>query len=420
MHKVTKCLWCKSSDLSVFTHRKDGIGILKCAKCGLYMVATIPENLDEYYYKEEYFNAGEINGDTGYTESYDLMAPAFLLWQNSLIETANEGQDRKNFLEIGCATGNLLEIMRESQNDLETEGIDISEFAVNAAVEKGLAAKVAYIETLNSDPKKDIIFSAETLEHLDDLRSFLTGVTNNWSGNGLFLFYVPSISVADAEKDPEHYLRFNTNMEHILHFTPQFFERELPQFFDAKVLIKEFKTGFGPCIVGAVAKNDSSLSGLTKLLDTLSGATIPSIASPNFLKNLAIISLKFGQFDLADKAIARLEGTKGVDRATELLVAGLRGYHTGELISSNTAFEEYLKIMPSSQIALRSLLFNSRELNRLYLKEIEKLTRHASVLEDAQKELMKLRKSLLVRTAFKINRGLKKGAKVGDSFRKQK
>ena len=54
MKKIDKCLWCGSSKLSPFAHRKDGVGVLKCEKCGLYMVDAVPEDLESYYYDETY------------------------------------------------------------------------------------------------------------------------------------------------------------------------------------------------------------------------------------------------------------------------------------------------------------------------------------------------------------------------------
>ncbi len=375
MNTVTKCLWCGSKELEPFAHRKDGIGIIKCRQCKLVMVEKIPKNLDEYYYQESYFNAGEDNVDTGYAETYDLMAPAFLFWQNSLIEEVNEGHNKKSFLEIGSATGNLLEIIRENQDNLTLEGMDVSEYAVETTRSKGFKATVAHIEDFKSNPKLDIIFSSETMEHLDNLKSFLGGVAKNLKENGTFLFYVPSISEEDARKEDNKYLRFTSNLEHLLHFTPEFFNKELPQFFEATVLIKEFKTGFGPCIVGAVSKDKDNLKQLEKLFDALSTNTVPAKATDIFLKNLVVIALKFAQFDLANKALEEIQKQGTLNKNDLLLLNGLMGYHNGEILKSTKAFESYLMANPGNRFTIKSLLANSREYNRLLEDEVGRLRR---------------------------------------------
>ena len=132
MKKISNCLWCNSKNLELFAHRKDGVGILKCKDCKLLMVDQIPDNLDEYYYDEGYFTVSNKHTES-YAEIYDLMSPAFLFWQNSFIEEVNESHDKKLFLEIGVATGNLLEILRDNQKNLTLKGIDISKYAIKVA-----------------------------------------------------------------------------------------------------------------------------------------------------------------------------------------------------------------------------------------------------------------------------------------------
>jgi glycosyltransferase involved in cell wall biosynthesis/2-polyprenyl-3-methyl-5-hydroxy-6-metoxy-1,4-benzoquinol methylase len=427
MRDVETCLWCGSTDLKLFAHRKDGVGILKCNNCQLYMVAKIPNNLEEYYYKEEYFNAGaEENGDAGYGDMYDLMAPAFLLWQNSFVEEVNESHAPLSFLEIGCATGNLLEIMREFQKNLDVQGIDISEYAIKSAREKGFDAKVAYIQDLVSKPKKDIIFSAETLEHLDDLKSFLGGVTANLKEDGVFLFYVPSISVEAAQNDIENYVRFNTNLEHILHFTPEFFERELPKFFNSTVLIKEITTGFGPCILGAVSSNPARLTQLEALFETITTGEIPDGASDTFLKNLAIFALKFEQVQLATKVINLMSSSKTSNKDDLLLLRGLSGFHSGQLIAANASVEAYLQARPGSLFAIRSLLSNERELTKVYQNDINRLSHLVEQSKDAgsrafeaESKLRELKQSKIVGSAILLRRAISRALRPVREFRAQ-
>lgn len=403
---ISTCLWCRSKKLDIFAHRKDGVGILRCKKCGLYMVDTIPDDLEEFYYDEAYYNAGGSNVDSGYAETYDLMAPAFLFWQNALIEELNESHANKNFLEIGCATGNLLEIVRDNQPNLDIEGIDISKYAVQATITKGIAAKAAHIEKYKSKSGKDIIFSSETMEHIDDLKSFLGGVKDNLKDDGVFIFYVPSISVEDAVKEKDDYLRFNTNLEHLLHFTPDFLDIELAKFFNAKTVIQEFKTGYGTCVIGAVSRDDNKLADLRLLLKTVYSNKLPSNPSYILLKNIIVVALKFSKFDLANEALDLLKGSKEIDDSDLLLLNGLLGYHNGHLVQSNKCFEDYLRFNPGSQMAVRSLLFNERELSKIYQNEIEAARKDNNMLKMKASSLEEELSDLNASRVFKLAAGL--------------
>ena len=379
--QVKECLWCSSTELTPFAKRKDGVGIVKCETCKLVMVDQVPENLDEYYYTEEYYNAGDANIDTGYGETYELMAPAFLYWQNSLVEEIDEDHHPTKFLEIGCATGNLLDMIRDFQPNVDIEGIDISKYAAGAAAAKGHKTSVGYIEEYKARQKKDIIFSSETLEHLDNLKSFLKGVSNNLADGGTFLFYVPSIEEEKAKTESEDYIRFNHNLEHLLHFTPDFFKVELQKFFKSEVLVKEFVTDFGPCIVGAVSKNKTKLNNLTKLFESLENESIPDNASNTFINNLAVLAVKFSQFKLAEDAIQRLESSKDHEKSQILILKGLYSYHQGELIKSSGYFESYIKEKPGSDFAIRSLLANEKALSKIYEAELAQTRSRANDAE---------------------------------------
>jgi SAM-dependent methyltransferase len=404
--RVKNCLWCGASKLFKIAERKDSVGIKKCDNCKLVMVDQIPNNIDEFYYVEEYFNAGESNIDTGYAETYELMAPAFLFWQSALIDLISGGKEL-NFLEIGCATGNLLDIIAVNQPKLKIHGMDVSEYAVNAARQKGHEAIAAHIENYKYNPKMDIIFSSETMEHLDNLRVFLEGVKNNLKSDGSFLFYVPSINEKDAINEGRDYIRFTRNLEHLLHFTPEFFQIEMESFFNRKVIIQEFDTGFGPFIVGLVSNNQQACKKLQQTFNSLVSENLPRPKDKHILKNLTVIALKFGKFDFAQKLMEELNKYT-LGKQDTLILGGLAGYHKGELITSNKQFEEYLKTSPGGYFGIKSLLANERALNRIYLEEIsslkEKLADNNKLETRAYKaenELLELKQSKLVGTSIK-------------------
>lgn len=380
MIKVEACLWCGSKSLTKIAVRKDSVPILKCENCRLVMNGLLPESSEDSY-DESYFNAVESNIEkgieTGYASTHYLISPAFLLWQSSLIEELNESHKRLNFLEIGAATGNLLDILKETQANLNLKGIDISEYAVNVARSKGYDVKRAVIEKYKSPDKLDIIFSSETMEHLENLKTFLLGVKKNLNRDGTFLFYVPSISEEDAIKEGDKYLRFNVNLEHLLHFSPEFFKTELPKFFNADVVVKEFKSSYGPSVVGAVSNGTQNLSKLESLFNSLDKETIPTGASARLLRNLDIIALKFGKFEYADKISDKLRKAKEPIE----LIDGLKSYHLGHLEKADEYFQLYLKNNPASSVAKQLLLVNERELKNIYREKMYEYSEQLSKID---------------------------------------
>jgi len=423
MKKVINCLWCNSQKLHMFARRKDNVAIVKCQDCRLVMNQEIPENPTEYY-QEDYFNALEASENKGYEGAYYLVSPAFLLWQNSFIEQTNVRRTRKSFLEIGAATGNLLEILAENQTHMLLSGIDVSEYAVDIAKQKGFDVQVTQIENYKSEQKKDVIFSSETMEHLDNLKSFLKGVATNLKDDGVFLFYVPSISEQDAEKQADDYVRFNVNLEHLLHFSPEFFRNELPNFFKADVLIKEFKTSFGPSIVGAVSKNKDNLRDLEKLFSALDNSDLPHGSSDTALKNLAIFSLKFGNFELADQIFVEIDKRSKITQQDHALLRGLSSYHKGELEKAGTYFQEYIKVSPKSRVAIQLLLCNERELNAIYRDELQKkqeeMTKIKTRVRAVEQELSNLKNSKIVGGTIKLREAAGKTLGVARSSEKGK
>ena len=311
------------------------------------------------------------------------MAPAFLLWEQAIIaELSRSLPVHPRLLEVGCATGALLDIIRELSPDVKTTGIDISDYAVWVATQKGHDAHSINVEEFKGKQKFDIIFSSETLEHLDEPRSFLGGIKNNLKEDGIFVFYVPSINRTKARRIGTEYVRFTNNLEHLLHFTPQFLQGATEEYFGMNVSIKEFDAGFGPYIVGAVSSNKKLLRTFSTLMDSILEEDA-SIKGDVRRVNTSVIALKFGKFKYAMKLKESLK--KGVGDTT-LLIDGLMGYHKGELVKSNIAFQRYLAKHPTSSVALKSLYANEHLLHKLYEGEFYNKVNELRMLESEGKK----------------------------------
>jgi len=378
---VDACLWCKNKKLDLFCAREDDISILECQNCKLIMLGEVPVDLKEAYYNEDYYTNSERNvvEKAGYDEVYELMAPAFLMWEQSVIATLSRiNKSKTRLLEVGCATGALLDMTKELNPDIEVTGIDISDYAAWVCNQKGHEAYAIQVEEFHAKNNYDIIFSSETLEHLDEPMGFLHGIKQNLNKDGVFVFYVPSISRADALEHKTKYVRFVNNLEHLLHFTPEFLQGALTETFGKEVIIKEFDAGFGPYIVGAVTSSKKYASEFSEIMDAVQNEKTSSKDTKKLI-DIAVISLKFGKFEFAQK-LKNLISALQKSQDKSVLLEGLMGYHKGEIINSSKSFEKYLTKNPTSLLAIKSLYANERILKKMYevelytkIKELEML-----------------------------------------------
>jgi SAM-dependent methyltransferase len=124
--------------------------------------AGIADTYDGSYFGEGRDASGDRAGRSGYAR-YDRIASnadiaGFLLWRNFRVATA---------LDVGCATGFVVEVLRE--RGIDAEGCDVSQFAVDHA-SPGAVGHVRVANLFAGLPWKDqafeLVTALEILEHL--------------------------------------------------------------------------------------------------------------------------------------------------------------------------------------------------------------------------------------------------------------
>lgn len=101
-----------------------------------------------------------------------------------------------NVLDLGCGTGNLLEILKnKAGKDVNFFGLDISPKLVEAAQKRNPEAKIVVGDAENLpyvDNTFDIVFMTECLEHLLNFKKALSEVNRVLKPGGKFIVTVPN------------------------------------------------------------------------------------------------------------------------------------------------------------------------------------------------------------------------------------
>ncbi|MBC69484.1 methyltransferase domain-containing protein [Acinetobacter sp.] len=120
----------------------------------------------------------------------------------------------KNFLEIGCGNGCLLNEINKKGGIVT--GLEIGPQAINAKEKYGLEIINKSIEEYQTESKYDCIFSYGCLEHIIDLERFFELCRKLLKKKGLFLHQVPNIDISINNG-----LIDQLQHEHINYFNPE-------------------------------------------------------------------------------------------------------------------------------------------------------------------------------------------------------
>lgn len=160
---------------------------VECEKCGL--IYFFPEIIgDEKFYqliseKDFYYPKEKAEFD----HAYSFLAPDDMV------------------LEIGCGSGNF------GKKIMNYQGLDINTAGLKTAMDIGVNVKRQTIEShaVDNKGKYDTVCIFQTLEHVGNLRNFLTEALKCLKRGGKLIISVPSAN---------SFLRYNTN--HLLNLPP--------------------------------------------------------------------------------------------------------------------------------------------------------------------------------------------------------
>lgn len=188
------CNLCGSSESSPFFSRVDRFSgdvfeFVSCNQCGLIYLSPRPtqSELGGYY----------PSGYEAYNsfESLSVDMQRALNIQLKFIERFAQG--RRRLLDVGCATGNFMQVSKLQGWD--AHGIELIASAAQIAQEKhGTNVKIGSLETVEyPDRYFNIITLWDVLEHLPDPEGALKHCHNLLVPGGLLIFSIPNLKSFD-------------------------------------------------------------------------------------------------------------------------------------------------------------------------------------------------------------------------------
>jgi len=403
-----KCIWCGSTEKERITVRKDGIDINKCSICGLISVGSINYNPDSFYGDSSYFIPQGGGSELGYHENYDLISPFYLYWQRCLVDEIVRCGSYHNLLEVGCATGNLLEMLRLFNPDINTQGLDLSKYSIEVAKSKGLNVSNDDLKDTPEGSKFDIIFTSETMEHMTEPTKFVEAVRDRLEKDGSFVFFVPAVSEDKIRSMGGSYPPLNNSLEHVTYFTKSFLFSELEKIFGIEPLLVELGPEHDPYILGVITENISVTEACLKIFSALKASTQNVTGfKEESLGNVLSIAAKFGNFELANSIYERSTKAK-VSVPDLLLMRANLAFNEGRLFDLRDAALELAGHLPVESFLLKTLYLQEkffRETKETEIAEVEKR------LYADETEINNFKMSRIVGTAIKLRDKLRQARK---------
>ncbi|HOK40050.1 MAG TPA: class I SAM-dependent methyltransferase [bacterium] len=213
---MDSCLICSNCDIKYLQKIKiEDIELIiyQCYKCGFAFQSEFKtKKLDydeDYYLREKSFPQNFLKEKAEY--------------KFSLIKNFLAG--KKSILEIGCSTGELLEILKK--NNYEVIGIEISEKARKICNEKNLIVYDDNFFVNNSSKKFDVIIALDVIEHLNSPDLFLKKIKNLLNTNGIIILETPNFNSILRKLNPYFWIGYNKY--HLIYFNCEniikFFEK---------------------------------------------------------------------------------------------------------------------------------------------------------------------------------------------------
>jgi SAM-dependent methyltransferase len=177
--------------------------VVRCLDCGLARTLPVPD-VSQY--------------ERGYsltTENGRFVGARADAWSEAIAEYVWARTSGKRLLDIGCHVGNL--VVAAEACGFAAEGIDLDPVATEEARRLGRRVHTGRVEDLEGS--YDAVVMNQVLEHVLDLRSFLSAVVRLLAPGGRFFVFVPYYAGLVPILMGRHWIGWAPR-QHVWHFTP--------------------------------------------------------------------------------------------------------------------------------------------------------------------------------------------------------
>jgi SAM-dependent methyltransferase len=171
-----------------------------CSRCSTYYLINKPIFISSYY----------PNDYTAYSNKKSSLLSCIRKayytnkLQRCLTAHGFSGKSHINVLDYGCASGELMSYIINSNLNCSVYGTDISDRTTSYLSN----LEATFIETQNLsllNIKFDVIYMLQVIEHLDSLSESITLIRNLLSDDGILIIETPSSSGFDFHLFPRHF-----------------------------------------------------------------------------------------------------------------------------------------------------------------------------------------------------------------------
>ncbi|MFN4811199.1 MAG: class I SAM-dependent methyltransferase [Bacteroidota bacterium] len=265
MEQLSACPICKNTSFSPFlvckdyTATQETFNIVRCGSCDFVFTNPRPsqDEIARYYQVENYIS--HTGTQSGIINKLYHFARKFTLKQK--LNLVNKLTSKGKLLDIGCGTGNFLQVVKN--DGWEVSGVEPDSSARKLAIE--ICGKEIYDEEYlnnNQQAQFDIISMWHVLEHVHALNQRLVQLKNLLKPNGRLIVAVPNCASFDAAHYKQYWGAYDVP-RHLYHFKPadikKLFEQNL---FEVENILPMKLDAFYVSMLSEKYKGGNMLSGV--------------------------------------------------------------------------------------------------------------------------------------------------------------
>jgi 2-polyprenyl-3-methyl-5-hydroxy-6-metoxy-1,4-benzoquinol methylase len=217
--KEYPCGICGANDTKRLYVLKD-FNIVKCNKCGFVYVNPRIANEDlPRLYSSDYFHNWEY-GYKDYEATAHLRKKNFERWYKDIKPFLKV--EKGNALDIGCASGYFLEVLRNE--GWKVQGIELDPTTIEVLKTKNIPAYTKPFDTFESTEKFHLITLFDVLEHLPDIQDTFKRLSSLLHPDGIIALITPNADSTQHKLFGKRWFQLKP-MEHIHYFSPSTLKR---------------------------------------------------------------------------------------------------------------------------------------------------------------------------------------------------